>query len=231
MNKSGSHSVVSSSRKTGFTIVELLVVVAILMTLAALIFSVSKKAFASADRVTCVNIMRQYGTATAGYLSDHNNMMPAIGVNQQRPCYRREGDYHIFGKLFPYFGLERQPKWAPLPDNLVCPAWRKRFPDWKAGGTGRAAGSVCGMNQDQRVNGRRIYGTQKNATDQYGPMSYASVANGTEKSPLSSILFLSDGHHPTEKTEPVHGNMRNHLFLDFHVESLPVGQIEGGISP
>lgn len=211
--------------------VELLVVVAILIILAALIFSVSRKAISSAHRVGCTNILRQYGAATGGYLSDHNNMMPAIQVNLQKPFYRNEYDWHIFAKLYPYFGLERQSRSTALPDSLVCPAFRQRFPDWNSDGTGTVAGNAYFMNQDQSVNGRRIYGTQRNARDQYGPMSYASVANGTDRTPLSSILYLADGHHPTEKDDPVHGTMRNYLFLDFHVESLPVGKIESTISP
>lgn len=147
------------------------------------------------------------------------------------PRYRHENDWHIFAKLYPYLGLEKKSEPTALPDNLVCPAWRKRFPNWNDDGTGTVAGNVCFMNQDQSINGRRIYGTQQNARDQYGPMSYAAVANGTKETPLSRILFLADGHHPTEKEDPVHGKTRNYLFLDFHVESLPVGEVDLFISP
>lgn len=206
-------------------------VVAILIILAALIFSVSRRAISSAHRAGCTNILRQYGVATAGYLGDHNNMMPAVQVNLQKPFYRHEGDWHIFAKLYPYLGLETQSKPTALPDNLVCPAFRQRFPDWNSDGSGTVAGNAYFMNQDQAIRGRRIYGTQRNARDQYGPMSYAAVADGTDRTSLAGIIYLADGHHPSEKTEPVHGNSRNYLFLDFHVESLPVGQLESTISP
>ena len=206
-------------------------VITILTVLAALIFSIGRKAIFSADRAACVNIMRQYGTAMAGYLDDHNNRMPHVEVNLQKPNYRHGGDWHIFAKLYPYLGLETQSKVTALPENLVCPSFRKRFPNWNADGTGSLAGNVCFMNQDQSINGRRIYGTQRNHNDQYGPMTYASVVSGTDETPLSRILFLADGHHPTEKDDPVHGKMRNHLFLDFHVESVPAGQVPIGISP
>lgn len=221
----------SSSRKAGFTVVELLVAITIVTVLATLAFAVSRRAIFGADRATCVNIMRQYGTAMTGYLGDNNNRMPHVEVNLQKPNYRNEGDWHIFAKLYPYFGLERQSKVTALPENLVCPSFRKRFPNWNADGTGSVAGNVCFMNQDQSINGRRIYGTQRSHKDQYGPMSYASLVKGTDETPLSSILFLSDGHHPTEQDDPVHGKMRNHLFLDFHVESLPAGQVVSGVSP
>ena len=87
------------------------------------------------------------------------------------------------------------------------------------------------MNQDQAIRNRRVYGTQRNQSEHYGPMNYASVVNGTEKTPLSRILFLADGHHPTEKDDPVHGKTRTHLFLDFHAESLPAGPVELTVSP
>jgi len=221
----------SQPGKGGFTLVELLVAIAIVMVLAALAFVVIRSSTASAHRATCVNIMRQYGLAMNGYLGDNHNMLPSIQVNLQKPFYRHPTDHHIFAKMYPYLGLERQSKPTALPDELVCPAWRKRFPNWNSDGTGTVAGNAYFMNQDQSVNGRRIYGTQSNQSTQYGPMSYAVVANGTEKTPASRILFLADGHHPTEKIDPVHGKRRSYLFLDFHVESLPADQVELFISP
>jgi prepilin-type N-terminal cleavage/methylation domain-containing protein/prepilin-type processing-associated H-X9-DG protein len=215
----------------GFTLVELLVAIAIVIVLAALSFVAIRSTTASGHRATCVNIMRQYGLAMNGYLGDNHNMMPYIQVNLQKPFYRHQNDWHIFAKLYPYLGLESQSKPTALPDELVCPAWRKRFPNWNSDGSGTVAGNAYFMNQDQSINGRRIYGTQQNAKNQYGPMSYAVAVNGTEKTPASRILFLADGHHPTEKEDPVHGKMRSYLFLDFHVESLPADQVELFISP
>lgn len=231
MRNSNSKSSNSNSRKSGFTMVELMVVVVILSVLASIVFALSGRVRATAHRTECVSILRQYGVATTGYLSDNNNMMPAIGVNLQKPFYRHEGDWHIFAKLFPYFGLERQRTSTALPDNLVCPAFRHHFPEWNSNGTGTVAGNAYFLNQDQAIKGRRIYGTQSGQKPAYGSMSYAAVVRGTGRTPISKIIYLTDGHHPSESSEPVHGNKRNYLFLDFHVESLPVGQLESTISP
>ena len=226
-----SHPHTSRLCQAGFTLLELLVVIAIIIVLAALLSVVFRGTFANAHRVTCVSILRQYGIAMNGYLSDHDQMMPYIQVNLQKPYYRKEGDWHIFAKLFPYLGLESQQTDTALPEDLVCPAWRKRFPNWNSDGTGTVAGNAYFMNQDQSIDGRRIYGTQQGANNPYGPMSYVVVTNGTAETPFSRILFLADGHHPTEKEDPVHGKVRNCLFLDFHVESLPEEEAPLTIAP
>lgn len=225
----------SLAGKRGFTIVELLVSVAILVVLAAVSVTALRKVTASANRATCVGILRQYGVAMNGYLGDHQNVMPYIQVNWQIPFYQQGGEgWHIFAKLYPYLGLEGQSEPTALPDNLICPAWRKRFPNWNADGTGTGAPggkSVYWMNQDQAINGRRIYGTQQGASNPTNPLTYAAISNGTSQTTLSRIPFLADGHHPTEGTDPVHGKLRNCLFLDFHVESLPAKEVKLTISP
>lgn len=63
----------SSTRKNqGFTLVELLVVIAIIAVLAALSFSVSIRVMRKAEKVTCVNLMRNWGLALESYYADYN---------------------------------------------------------------------------------------------------------------------------------------------------------------
>lgn len=231
--KSGSINRSSYDGKDGFTLVELLVVITIVAVLGALVFTLSSKASEKAHRATCMGIIRQFGTAMGGYLSDNQNKLPQVQVNLQIPFYQDETDNHIFAKLYPYLGLETKSNPTALPDNLVCPAWRKRHPTWNSDGTGMGAGNAYFMNQDQAINGRRLFGTQdnKNPKDPYGGMSYALAMEGTKRTPAAGILLLADGHHPTEKSDPVHGTMRNCLFLDLHVESRPAKDVKLTISP
>jgi prepilin-type N-terminal cleavage/methylation domain-containing protein/prepilin-type processing-associated H-X9-DG protein len=73
----------------GFTLIELLVVIAIIAILAAILFPVFASAREKARQTTCVNNLKQYGTAMSMYLGDwdetlipgYNGVIP-LGSNQ-----------------------------------------------------------------------------------------------------------------------------------------------------
>jgi prepilin-type N-terminal cleavage/methylation domain-containing protein len=63
----------------GFTLVELLVVIAVLALLAALLFPVLSQARHTAYRNTCVSNLQQLGVAFALYASDYDEILPKAG--------------------------------------------------------------------------------------------------------------------------------------------------------
>lgn len=65
--------------RTAFTLVEVLVVFAILMLLAGLLFPVFAGARRAAKRVICLNNLRQLGMAFQLYLGDHDAQYPNTG--------------------------------------------------------------------------------------------------------------------------------------------------------
>ena len=67
----------SSSKKRGFTLIELLVVIAIIAILAAILFPAFAKARESARRITCVNNLKQIGTAIMQYTQEYDEKLPA----------------------------------------------------------------------------------------------------------------------------------------------------------
>jgi prepilin-type N-terminal cleavage/methylation domain-containing protein/prepilin-type processing-associated H-X9-DG protein len=75
-------------RHRGFTLIELLVVIAIIAILAAILFPVFAAARDRARQTTCVNNLKQYGTAMHMYLEDWDNTLihslgwPALGDSQ-----------------------------------------------------------------------------------------------------------------------------------------------------
>jgi prepilin-type N-terminal cleavage/methylation domain-containing protein len=60
-------------QKRGFTLIELLVVIAIIAILAAILFPVFAKARARAKDTTCLNNLKQIGTAVNMYASDYDD--------------------------------------------------------------------------------------------------------------------------------------------------------------
>ncbi len=63
-------------RRNGFTLVELLVVIAVIGMLVALLLPAVQSARTSARRMQCVNNLRQIGLATANYASANNHLPP-----------------------------------------------------------------------------------------------------------------------------------------------------------
>ncbi len=82
-------------KRPAFTIVEMLVVVAIIATLVALVFPAIRGAKESAGMTTCANNLRQLGVACGAYLATYNSHLPqAAALNPFT------GQQEIIGTLF-----------------------------------------------------------------------------------------------------------------------------------
>lgn len=110
--------------RQGFTLVELLVVIAVLSVLAALLLPTLQEAQYSARLLVCANQMRQTGFSVMQYTEDYRGRYP----------YRRvafEGNSH-HQKLISDSGVDDRPMLRPYLDlNLLhcplAPAWPKAW--------------------------------------------------------------------------------------------------------
>ena len=64
------------SKRSGFTLLELLIVMAIVVLLAALILGSLTRAKMAAQRVTCINNLKQWGCAAHLYAQDNDDELP-----------------------------------------------------------------------------------------------------------------------------------------------------------
>ena len=120
----------SVPRREGFTLVELLSVIAIIAILAALLFPALNRASARANTTRCLSNIRQWGAAATLYLSDNDGYYPPQGnapESGQMASIYTNAWYNV---LPPYVGCEVMSnlyarKAMPRPGDkslFICPA-------------------------------------------------------------------------------------------------------------
>ena len=122
-------------RQRGFTLIEMLVVVAIISILAAMLAPNLQKALRQAKVLQCQNGMRQLGLMLTMYSSDYDATLPPFNVDIWW-LYKKKGAYGsdktfdkvqldaFWGKLTPY-GLTRETAQCPFRPNVNN--WMKKY--------------------------------------------------------------------------------------------------------
>lgn len=118
-------------RRGAFTLVELLVALAIISILAALLLPVLGKTRARAQGIVCLANFRQWGLATQLYVTDHDDFLPPDGTPNPSDNATNSGWYI---QLPAQLGLPRYHDMAwrtnaeadPGRSAWICPANRRR---------------------------------------------------------------------------------------------------------
>ncbi len=69
-------------KKSGFTLTEVLIVVAVIAVLAGIAVPVGSSMAAKSREAACLSQLRGLGTALQGYLQDHNDRMPELAIGR-----------------------------------------------------------------------------------------------------------------------------------------------------
>jgi prepilin-type N-terminal cleavage/methylation domain-containing protein/prepilin-type processing-associated H-X9-DG protein len=148
-------SIQSRKGRSGFTLVELLAVIAIIGVLVGLLLPAVQQARESARRSSCANNLKQIGLALANFESVKNRFPPAYGLIELRNS-SIWNQYTTMVVLMPYLELNRQY------DNLVSVAAGGTAPNGNSHANARYAEFKCpsdstalawGNSGNYRING------------------------------------------------------------------------------
>ena len=208
---------IPSTKHRGFTLIELMVVITIIVVLASLAFVVFGRVARAGSAATMTNNFKQIGTAIALYAGDNNGRLPGPLHLGQRPIYRSSPPTHLTYHLREYFGLDENPPEKTPIEEFSSPMWLKQSPT----PTGISMLSQQDVDPDPRVK-RNPWGYAGAGRDDPNrePITMARLGNYTR---LPWALIEADREHPLVGSagwrtqtaeEPVHGTYRLALNFD-----------------
>ena len=195
--------------KKGFTLIEALVVIAILLILAALLYPIFARQRENPRHSSCSSNLKQIGLGLAQYTQDYDDLYPRAAMqieSSHKTKLYPDGVYGWADVLQPY-----------LKSTLIyhCPGETQGWPDnsqpQKSGYT------------DYWYNSRLA---EINATKIQNPNSVISSGDGNDGSDLTNSTYsydsLPDAWIKSQESPAYrHLDTANYLFADGHVKNIP----------
>jgi len=209
----------------GFTMVELLVTVAIIALLAALLFPAVEKVGDAAHKTDVVHVMRNIGLGMQNHLADRARLPGPFYTAQGAADYNTGQANTLSGQLREYLGSQMPPK-AETPPPLHPALATKRYKTWYIANkpTGGAA-SLYQMRARIAASGAQWYpwgypNTPGQEQSNYFGMISAIQSDSLKQGvSLGNCWLLGDTYNPLIASG--HQDYKARLFLDWHVETMP----------
>jgi prepilin-type N-terminal cleavage/methylation domain-containing protein len=190
----------------GFTLVELLAVIAIVVILAALLLPTLGRTQAKARRIQCLTNLRQTGVGFHSFLHDHNDNFPMqVSTNAGGTLEPLLGSYRAGVEFYlSYQHFQALSNDLATPIIFACPADPARTPATDfATLSNKNLSYFVGANADYELANSILAGDR----------NILSTAPGPHRT-----LVLLNENTPASWTREVHGWKGNELFADGHGE-------------
>ena len=205
-------------RAAGFTLVELLVVIAVIVVLAALAFPTLSKMSTQSSLSKATSNFRGLGGVITAYAADNDQKLPGPLYSGQRSGYTSGLGQGLGNALWQYMGIPAPiADYQPLP-LLTVPALKK----WKYANGDLYPGAYA-VNQAVTI-------SEGNTKPPFGiyniPASTVKLIIVPKPSTTWAIWERGGAGDPISGNrksypEPIHGSKRTVLFFDGHVEAIP----------
>lgn len=213
----------ANSRAAGFTLLELLIAIAITVILAALLLSATRSSMMKTKQLRCANNLRTIGQAISLFVADNNGEYPRASTpnDQGNPDWQYEGGFW-FNALGPYLGDGNRfrqelvtPGPHPQPIPFACPAVPPGQHGWGDAGIDVAINSFILPSTSH-------FTPRVRASNIKNPATTFLVADSA-----AWLITIPDGAKPPVPAFQFrHGGAANVLFFDGHVSRVTLSSLK-----
>ena len=200
-----------------FTLIELLIVIAIIAILASMLLPALSKAREKAKTITCLNNLKQQGTASMMYTNDNDGLVVYSGSNVSSQIGTT---IFWFTSLKPYLNLRYCPNWSDpyksVSNLFMCPSEISYNAVGGSSSKGIRDIVICHYTMNRRASSSR-YSKINNPSGKviftdgyYWPFMFVYL---NAASAMNEALFVQMNDYKTRRR---HNNGINLLYLDGH---------------